>query len=174
VGTDERNLPVKTSVPVAPAPDAVAYIADRSIPQPNGCWLWTLAQGTNGYGRAHFGGEHISAHRFSYEAHHGPIPQGLCVCHECDNRMCVNPDHLWLGTLADNNADRHRKGRCGSGSFCHLHSPSDRGGRLTGEQVQSVVQQLTDGVPHKVIATQFGVSRQLITKLNQLRGGRSI
>lgn len=85
------------------------------IPEPNsGCWLWLGALFVSGYGwfqRGHRKQPGARANRISWELHRGPIPDGLCVLHRCDNPSCVNPDHLFIGTQLDNIADRDRKGR---------------------------------------------------------------
>ena len=74
------------------------------------CWPW-LASTCQGYGHVRVGGKVKKAHRLVYEALKGPIPPGLIVMHSCDNRRCVNPKHLSLGTQLDNNRDRDIKGR---------------------------------------------------------------
>ena len=77
------------------------------------CWLWTGHRNEDGYGTLGWQYKQYSAHRLSYEIAYGAIPPGLCVCHRCDNPPCVRPDHLFLGTQADNMRDRYRKGRYG-------------------------------------------------------------
>jgi len=77
----------------------------------SGCWHFTGAINTTGYGVVGFKGKVWQAHRLSYYFHNGAIPDGLMVLHKCDNRRCVNPDHLFLGTAKDNTQDMINKGR---------------------------------------------------------------
>ncbi|HEV8448623.1 MAG TPA: HNH endonuclease signature motif containing protein [Gemmatimonadaceae bacterium] len=85
----------------------------KTVPEPNsGCLLWTASAHVNGYGRFAISKRiQERAHRVAWLIRHGEIPNGLCVLHRCDVPACVNVDHLFLGTLADNNADMMAKGR---------------------------------------------------------------
>jgi hypothetical protein len=77
---------------------------------PNGCWEWTRST-VRGYGQLRVSNKYFRAHRYSWFIHNGEIPLGLCVCHHCDNPKCVNPSHLFLGTVKDNADDCVKKGR---------------------------------------------------------------
>jgi len=75
------------------------------------CWVWRGGFDSRGYGRIYRNGKRRGTHRISYEMANGPITNGLFVCHHCDNRPCVKPDHLFLGTHIDNMQDSVKKGR---------------------------------------------------------------
>ena len=83
------------------------YVVDEVT----GCWNWVRGKFRGGYGAIAHGKKTLKAHRVSYELRFGPIPEGLLVCHNCDNPSCVNPDHLFLGTSRDNTKDMFAKGR---------------------------------------------------------------
>ena len=88
---------------------------------PTGCILWTTGTNNKGYGKFKLNGAYHLAHRASYTAFVGPIPKGLLVCHTCDVRRCIRPDHLFCGTATDNNRDMMAKGRARLG----VHRKSD-------------------------------------------------
>jgi hypothetical protein len=93
----------------------------RKVAKSDGCWQWLASlRGKTGYGAFKIGGKVMDAHRISYMIHKGAIPLGMLVCHECDNRQCVNPEHLWLGTYSDNWRDALNKKRASIPTNEHL------------------------------------------------------
>lgn len=101
----------------------------------SGCWLWTGSVNACGYGTIGRNGRSGLAHRLAYEMYCGPIPEGLNVLHKCDTPRCVNPDHLFLGTQAENIADMESKGRS-----VHPHSENHGRATLTNEEVRLIRQ----------------------------------
>lgn len=84
---------------------------DAKVQRGPSCWLWVGHVAAGGYGYFRRRGKIVRAHRHAWESAHGPVPPGLYVCHRCDNRRCVRPDHLFLGTALDNARDMRSKGR---------------------------------------------------------------
>ena len=91
--------------------NTIQSIQTKILKHPSGCWEWMSALDKFGYGQCRFNGKNWKSHRLFYSLFKGPIPNGLFVCHSCDNKKCVNPDHLWLGTAQDNSTDMKIKGR---------------------------------------------------------------
>lgn len=128
-----------------------------SIPEPNtGCWFW-IGSDANGYGKLKIDGRFITAHRVSFEAFNGPV-NGMQVLHRCDQPLCVNPEHLFLGSRADNMADMSRKGRS---------RPPRIGRRLTSTIAAQI---RADASTRSVAARKFGVSQKTIS---QIRSGET-
>lgn len=115
-----------------------------------GCWIFTGCKDRFGYGKVGINGSFDRAHRISYRKKHGFIPEDACVLHKCDVPACCNPDHLFLGTRAENNRDKARKCR------------DNR--KLSKSDVLSIKK--SEGT-HQSIADSFGVSRSMITLILQ-------
>ena len=116
------------------------------------CEISRYKPGKRGYPRLSRNGKTLYAHRVAWEQANGPIPNGLCVLHRCDNRRCVNVDHLFLGTPADNSADMAQKGRGTRGE-------RNRHAKLTWEQASAI--RASTEMTH-VLAVRYGVCRATV------------
>lgn len=130
-----------------------------------GCWEWKGSTGSAGYGRISFGhGEtnyrtNYTAHRLSWMLFFGPIPDGICVLHRCDNPKCVRPDHLFLGTHTDNMKDRDRKNRTQQGEK-HYRA------KLTEEDVILIINMYHDGAYTLTeLSKHFNITKEAIRQI---------
>jgi hypothetical protein len=133
-------------------------IADRfwsKVRKTETCWLWTGANSGRKWPYGLLGGKPmLKAHHISWEIHNGPVPEGAWVLHKCDVTLCVNPDHLFLGTAADNTADMMVKGRCATR-------------KLTQDQVDQIRRRYALGETQIALAVDFGVSKANVSIIVQ-------
>lgn len=134
-------------------------IKGRSVVDPTtGCWNWEGNLHRQGYGVIRSNRVHHLAHRASYAVFKSDIPEGMFVCHKCDNRQCVNPDHLFLGTAQDNQRDMAKKNRS-------TYGEKSSSAKLTEADVIKILALKDSGKTQKEIADLFGVSRALISMI---------
>lgn len=155
--------------------DAVRRFESLYEPVPHsGCWLWTGFINRGGYGRFRANGHKMLAHRFSWALVNGSIPGGQCVLHKCDTPCCVNPNHLFLGSKADNNEDKVRKHRQSMGIkhaviMKRVAARGERAARakLSDKDVEHI---RADTRSPTVVARDYGVHPQCI---KDIRSGRT-
>jgi len=135
---------------------------------PSGCWAWDAGKGRGGYGQMWIPEQRSNrpAHRISYELHIGSIPDGMLVCHTCDEPSCINPAHLFLGTHADNSADMVAKNR-----QQRAVGENANGSRLTESQIKSI---RSDTRAQWEIASEYGVHQSQISKIKSRKHWRHI
>lgn len=132
----------------------------EKVNKTSGCWEWIGDLDKDGYGHLWTGKRSPVASRVSYELNVGLIPAGMCVCHSCDNPKCVRPEHLFLGTAKDNNADRNAKGRQAKGESCSLSA-------LTASNVIKIREMHSEGLTNKQIARRLGLNIQNVYLINK-------
>lgn len=132
------------------------------VTKSDGCWLWDAYISPNGYGQfMQKDGNRTSAHRIAWKLTFGEIPNGLLVCHHCDNRKCVRPSHLFLGTHSDNTRDALSKDRLSRGS-------RNSNTKLTEEKVLEIKKMLTGKYGEQtLLAKKFSVSPEVIRLISK-------
>jgi len=137
---------------------------NKVVKRTNGCWEWTASIAWNGYGRFKYAGKMALAHRVSYILKYGPVPDGMMVCHTCDNRKCVNPDHLFLGSHQDNMDDMVTKGR---GATKDQTRAKNGNAKLSENDVMTIKGRLEQGDKNTHIAKDFGVHHSTISAIKR-------
>jgi hypothetical protein len=156
------------------------------IKKNNDCWEWQAFIMPNGYGRISYKGIDHYTHRLSYETFKGTIPEKKLVCHTCDNRKCINPEHLWIGTCEENTRDACNKGKMkgwigkkhSKESILKMRKPHniDRKGekhpnsKLNNVMVKEIKDLIKSGMTHREIGDKYSVSRCCISDV--IRGKR--
>lgn len=132
-----------------------AKLLDGVVRSSTGCWEWTGRVDKDGYGRTTWAGRPWGVHRLSFSLFCGTLIDGRCVCHSCDNPKCCNPVHLFIGSDADNAADRDRKGRGPRGRKNHFAKTNE-------DKVREVKLLLAQGVNQTETARRCGLSRNTV------------
>jgi hypothetical protein len=136
------------------------------------CWDWTAALDIGGYGVFNIGARMARAHRVSWVLENGPLPEGSTVLHRCDNRRCVRPKHLYLGTMRENVADMDARGRRGHGWHPTRKGQEHQAARLSDETVAAIRAAMAAGGKQRHVAARFGVSHTYVGML--VRGEKRV
>lgn len=144
-------------------------LLDNIIKRKNGCWDWQGEIHPNGYGFAtnYEKNKKGYVHRVSYEIFKGQIPDGLCVCHTCDNRCCIAPDHLWIGTSKENNNDAKIKGRTKHVKLFAPKGENNGSSKLKEFEVKEIKKMISEGEKIAVIARKYNISWSVIDSIKR-------
>ncbi len=135
------------------------------------CWEWMGFRNKAGYGAMETKPKRTFAHRLAWLFSKGNIPDGLYVCHHCDNRACCNPKHLFLGTYADNNRDMFNKNRGGHGKMPGSKNPS---AKLNENQVLEIIKLHNNGLSIRKLAQIYSMSVAAIGFIFSGRNWKSV
>jgi len=143
-------------------PDLAAQVESfwARVDKGRGCWEWTGGRGDRGYGHVNYDGERWGTHRLAYYLTHLVEPGALFVRHDCDNPPCCRPDHLLLGTAADNTADMFRRGR--QHRRDGIYSSQSK---LTAEQVRTIRCEVAAGTVQRRFAERYGISVMAVSRI---------
>lgn len=139
---------------------------------PQSCWEWKAAKDKDGYGVTSFNKKWIGAHRLAWILAKGEIPDGLCVCHHCDNPSCVNPSHLFLGTVKDNTQDMIRKGRScvWTRPECVVRGSVHSSAKLTEDDVREMRRKYAMNESNQTeLSREYGVSSGRVSEIITLK-----
>jgi len=144
-----------------------AQLQNFIVDSKTGCWIWQGARNKAGYGRVKRYGRMTWAHRLFYEVHVGPIPSGMLVCHHCDNPPCVNPEHLFLGTYKDNEADKKMKGRKPMSPFTLHPELRPRGEKHHRAKFTNldIIDIRSSSLPARELASRYNVAESTIHRI---------
>jgi hypothetical protein len=146
-------------------------LRDKYVITELGCWEWMANKTHNGYGQIYYNGSQRRAHRVSYEIHIGPIPSGMLICHRCDNPSCINPEHLFIGTVKDNINDCIEKGRF----FIARSGNENHRAILTSDHVKEIRERYSEGsISRSSLAKLYGVSKGNIQAIIERRSWRHV
>ena len=120
-----------------------------AIKGPDECWNWQGAVTSRGYGCVRVDNKTVGAHRRAYEVSKGPIADGMVICHQCDNKLCCNPAHLWLGTHLDNAMDYNDKGKR----------------KLRAEDIPGIRQLFREGMNKSAIGRRYGITETAVRQI---------
>lgn len=179
--TRKQDKPLSVHLRPHPGTDgmAAAYLAwrlsEKITSSPSGCWEWQGAVNVKGYGVLYmknydWSERVVSVHRLVYRLCVAVLPEGVCVCHSCDNPKCVRPDHLFLGTLEDNVADKVSKNRQARGSsvrtnHSHLKGTAVVTAKLNDKSVMDIRRRAAEGESGRSIAKRFNVSPVTVSSI---------
>lgn len=159
--------PNSTSFKPRTAEQFASHFWSKLSKTPGGCWLFNGKCELNGYARVKHCGRKFLAHRLAYTLAKGEIPNGLLVCHSCDQRSCCNPEHLFVGSPLDNVADAVSKRRHAAGERCNHN-------KVTAEEVKLIRQTWSAAEGAGPLARRFGISREQVYNIVQRRSWKHV